>query len=82
MRQELGASNELADDWIRRAAKALVEQMLSAEVDEALGRANYARRRGDGQAGYRNGYKGRTLKTAEGKVAVDVPQVRDRAAGA
>jgi len=76
LREELGASRKLADDWVRRAAKVLVEQMLSAEVDEALQRQSY-QRRDNGQAGYRNGYKRRSIKTAEGKVPIDVPQVRD-----
>lgn len=80
LRGELGASGQLADDWVRRAAKALVEQMLSAEVDEQLGRASYQRRE-DQQVGYRNGYKSRSLATAEGKVPVDVPQVRGLADG-
>lgn len=78
LRQELASSNELAGDWIRRAARVLAEQMLSAEVDEALGRGSYQRRGDEGPAGYRNGYKRRSIKTAEGKVAVDVPQVRGR----
>jgi len=78
LRQELSASGELAGDWIRRAATTLVEQMLSAEVDEALGRASYQRRE-QSQAGYRNGYKARALKTAEGKLSVNVPQVRETA---
>ena len=81
LRQELASSNELAGDWIRRAARVMAEQMLSAEVDEALGRGSYQRRDADGQVGYRNGYKSRAIRTAEGKVAVDVPQVRGRADG-
>lgn len=80
LREDLGNSGQLADDWIRRAAKALVEQMLSAEVDEHLGRASY-QRRDDQQVGYRNGYKNRSIKTAEGPVAVEVPQVRGLADG-
>jgi len=56
----------------------MAEQMLSAEVDEALGRGSYQRREEQSQAGYRNGYKGRSIRTAEGKIAVDVPQVRGR----
>jgi transposase-like protein len=79
LRQELAASDELAGDWVRRAARALVEQMLSAEVDEALGRGSYQRRDEGGPAGYRNGYKARSMRTAEGRVLVDVPQVRGRA---
>lgn len=83
LRAELASSNELAGDWIRRAARVMAEQMLSAEVDEALGRGSYQRRDDDGQEGkpflgYRNGYKSRSIRSAEGKIAVDVPQVRGR----
>src|ERR1019366_256104 len=78
LRQELLASGELASNWIRRAATTLVEQMLSAEVDEGLGRGSYQRRE-ECQVGYRNGYKARALKTAEGKLSVNVPQVRETA---
>ena len=80
LRQELASSNanELAGDWVRRAARVMAEQMLSAEVEEALGRGSYQRRDDEGPAGYRNGYKRRAIRTAEGKVAVDVPQVRGR----
>ena len=75
LRQELGSSGELAGDWMRRAARLLAEQMLEAEVDEALGRGSYQRRQ-ENQVGYRNGYKRRQLKSAEGKLAIDLPQVR------
>ena len=78
LREQLASSNELADDWIRRAARMMAEQMLSAEVDEALGRGSYQRRDDDSPVGYRNGYKNRSIKTAEGKIALDVPQVRGR----
>jgi len=78
LRQELSSTNELAGDWVRRAARVVAEQMLAAEVDEALGRGSYQRRDQAGQVGYRNGYKRRSIKTAEGKLAVDVPQVRGR----
>ena len=80
LRKELSSSNELAGDWVCRAARALVEQMLAAEVDETLGRGSY-QRRDDDQGGYRNGYKRRSIKTAEGDVAVEVPQVRGLADG-
>ena len=89
LRQGLATSGEVAGDWIRRAAKLLVEHMLKAEVEEALGRASSQRRRDredDDDArqaggGYRNGYKSRSIKTAEGKLSVDVPQVRDMPEG-
>ena len=69
-------SGQLAGSFINQAARVIVEQMLAAEVDEALGRASY-QRRDQGQSGYRNGFKTRTLKTAEGPLAVKLPQVRE-----
>ena len=62
-------------NWMKQAAELIIEQMLSAEVDERLGRAPY-QRLGDQQVGHRNGYKSRGLKTAEGKLDIDLPQVR------
>jgi transposase-like protein len=64
-----------AGSWMKQAATLIVEQMLHAEVEEQLGRTPYQRRE-DRQPGYRNGYKSRRLKTAEGKLEIDVPQVR------
>lgn len=63
-------------NWMKHAAELIVEQMLAAEVDERLGRAPYQRRE-DPRAGYRNGFKSRGLKTAEGRLDIDLPQVRD-----
>jgi transposase-like protein len=69
---------ELSGSFFCRMGKLFVEQLLDAEVSEALGREKSERREeGQGQSGYRNGYKARQLRTAEGKVEVDVPQVRD-----
>ena len=45
--------------------KLFVEELLGAEVGEALGREKGQRRAADGQAGYRNGYKARELRTGE-----------------
>jgi len=75
LREELAAGNDLAGDFFCRMGKLMVEQMLKGEVADALGR-DAGERRAEGQAGYRNGYKARTLRTGEGRIEVDVPQVR------
>jgi transposase-like protein len=75
LRQELSDGKDLAGSFFCRMGKLFVEELLKAEVGEALGR-DRGRRREDGQAGYRNGYKARSLCTGDGKVGVDVPQVR------
>jgi len=76
IRQGDSTAKSLSRSWVAQAAGLILERMLAAEVQEALGRANYQRRSQD-QPGYRNGFKRRSLKTAEGKVAVEVPQVRE-----
>jgi len=75
VREELAQGKDLAGSFFCRMGKLMVEQLLNAEVSDALGR-DKGERRESGQAGYRNGYKGRTLRTGEGVIELDVPQVR------
>jgi putative transposase len=69
-------TEELTSAMMRLGFKRLVEEFLEAEVSEFLGRDPYERRP-EGSRGYRNGYKQRRVDSAEGRVLVDVPQVRD-----
>jgi putative transposase len=80
LREQLADGKQLGADFFGRLGKLFVEELLGAEVGEALGRGSHERRREDDQRGYRNGYKARTLRTAEGAIDLDVPQVRDFAA--
>lgn len=75
-RQQLSDGQGLAGDWMARMGKLFVEELLKGEVADALCRESHERREQD-QIGYRNGYKTRQLRTAEGKLSVEVPQVRD-----
>ena len=81
LRQELSDGKELSGGFFCRMGKLFVEGLLGAEVGEALGREKGQRRAAEGQAGYRNGYKPRELRTGEGAIEVDVPQVRGYAVG-
>jgi putative transposase len=63
------------EDLYRRAGELVIEELLKSEVGEALQRDRYERRE-DQQSGYRNGYKSRQVKMAEGTIDVQVPQVR------
>jgi transposase-like protein len=60
------------------AAQLILEEALEAEVNDALGRGRYERAEGEAQ-GYRNGYRGGRMKTAEGMVEFSAPQVRETA---
>ncbi len=84
LRQELSEGKELSGGFFTRIGKLLVEELLGAEVSDALGREKSERRgggetdspRGGGVSGYRNGYKDRSLLSGEGRIEVEVPQVR------
>jgi len=82
LRQELSDGKELSGSFFCRMGKLFVEELLDAEVTDALGRGKGQRceagepGRGGG-AGYRNGSKPRSLRTGEGRIELDVPQVRD-----
>lgn len=62
------------DDFLRPLIEAVVQQVLEAEMDEALGAAKSERTAN--RAGYRSGYYSRTLVTRVGKLELRIPQDR------
>lgn len=54
----------------------VVQELLEQEVADYLGRERYERRE-DAQPGYRNGYEPGWIRSAEGEVSIQAPQVRD-----
>ena len=60
---------------IRLAAQMIVQQAVETEVSEHLERERYERRSA-GQQGLRNGYEPGRMRSAEGEIVVQVPQVR------
>src|SRR5829696_2013033 len=61
---------------VETVTQLVVQQLLEGEQQDFLGRCG---RRGEDQAGSRNGYERGRLRTAEGFVDVAVPQVRGAA---
>jgi putative transposase len=61
-------------DWLRGLIEEVVQQVLEAEMDEALA-AQKGERTAD-RLGYRSGYYPRTLITRVGKIELRVPQDR------
>ena len=55
----------------------LTQQGLEQEQQDHLGRERYERRGQGDHRGWRNGYEDARIRTAEGAVAVRVPQVRE-----
>jgi len=63
------------EDGLARLVETVLNQILEAQVTESLGAARHERT--DERAGYRNGYRARTLYTRVGPVTLLVPQTRD-----
>ncbi len=62
------------DEGFRAALREYVQEVLEAEMDDALGASKWERT--DGRLGYRSGYYGRTFITRLGKLELRVPQDR------
>jgi putative transposase len=63
---------------VRLGVERLVQELLEQEVTDHLEREHYQRRRPEQEhRGYRNGYEPSRMRTAEGEIVVQVPQVRD-----
>lgn len=69
------SSAEPLSEFIRLAVQGMVQQALEQEVTDYLGRERYERQ--PETQGYRNGYKPGHIRSAEGAIEFEVPQVRD-----
>lgn len=67
----------LVSDFLKKGMQLMVQELLEAEVTDHLDREHYERNTSDIHRGYRNGYEPSSIKTSEGKIKVDVPQLRD-----
>ena len=70
--KELFAQNP---DGLKELVRAVMQEMLEAEMTDAVGAAKGER--SDGRLGYRSGYYGRTLITRVGKLELRIPHDRD-----
>jgi len=73
---EAQSGEELLSALVRLSTERIVQEALEQEQAQTLGRGRYERR--ESELGYRNGYEAGTLKTAEGVLRVQVPQIRGR----
>ena len=75
---EWANGDELVTKLILLGAQHLGQEMLEQEVTDYLGRGHYERREESREhRGYRNGYRPANMDTAEGRVKLQVPQVRE-----
>jgi transposase-like protein len=61
---------------VETVTRVVVQELLEGEQADCLGGRGRYERRGQGQAGSRNGYAPGRVRTAEGVFEVAVPQVR------
>lgn len=64
------------DAFVKLGARYMLQAALEQEVEEFLGRAHYRRGKRRRQ-GWRNGYEGGKVKTAEGLLEIALPRVRE-----
>jgi len=76
---------ESLSELAKLGARLIIQRAVEDEFDAWLGRARYERRpehqRGlrNYEGGMRNGFRPRTLQTAEGELEIEIPQVREAA---
>lgn len=73
---EAESGEELLSALIRLSTEQMLQEALKHEQTEALGRERYEWR--ESAYGYRNGHEEGTVKTAEGVLRLQLPQVRGR----
>ena len=66
---------ESLSELARLGARLIIQRAVEDEFDAWLGRARYERR-AEAPPGLRNGFRPKKLQTAEGKLEVELPQVR------
>jgi putative transposase len=78
MSQGLDGEEDVTSMVVRLGIERVVQEMVEQEVTDYLERDHYQRRRPEQEhRGYRNGYEAGRIRTAEGEILVQVPQVRD-----
>ena len=76
---------ETLSELARLGARLIIQRAVEDEFDSWLGRARYERRPDDQrglcnyESGLRNGFRPRTVQTAEGELEIEIPQVREAA---
>jgi transposase-like protein len=69
---------EALSELAKLGARLIIQRAVEDEFDAWLGRARYERRP-EAPPGLRNGFRARRVQTAEGELAVEIPQVRHAA---
>lgn len=73
-KHEMEGEQSSLSEFIKLSVEKTLQELLEKEQDDALGRARYER--GGDRGVYRNGYEPGRLKTGEGVMEVEKPQIR------
>lgn len=74
----LSEDGDITSKLLRLGAQRLAQELLEQEVVDFLGRGHYERRDDDvPHRGYRNRYKPGRIRSAEGAIPMEIPQVRN-----
>lgn len=67
---------DLLSTLVKKSVKKFIQEVIEQEVQDYLGRG-YFERNIESKGGYRNGYENKYIKTSEGRLPIEVPQLRD-----
>jgi len=77
LRDGMPKDQDVVGTLLRLGAQRLAQELLEEEATDFLGRDRYVRHRGaEPHRGYRNGYESGRVRTAEGTIPLQIPQVR------
>lgn len=74
LQEGIESGEQPVSQFIRLAVQKMVQEAVEQEVSDFLGRERYERQAEP--VGYRNGYKPGRIRSAEGEIPLQVPQVR------
>ena len=77
LNQGLFGEENLLSILVQKSVKKIIQEILEQEIQDFLGRGYFERKPETANKGYRNGYEPKTIKTAEGKMTLEVPQLRN-----
>jgi transposase-like protein len=72
----ISEDEDLLSTLVKKSVKKLIQEVIEQEVHDYLGRG-YFERNNESKRGYRNGYENKYIRTSEGRLPVEVPQLRD-----
>jgi transposase-like protein len=77
LRDGVDSKADVTSTLLRLGAQRLAQELLEEEVTDFLGRDRYVRHRGpQPHRGHRNGYEPGRMRSAEGEIPLQLPQVR------